>query len=863
MSIVCAYLLLQVSFSFAQVNESFDYQSIRDLVAWKGSDTAWSIQQGRLKSHLQQASTAFYISTPSLLAQDVIWEWWLQLDFNTSSLNYTDVFLTADSANLLAPALKGYFVRIGNTKDDICLYRKDGASTPVLLIDGRDGITDHTSSTLKIKVIRKEDSWELWTDEKANGTAYTREGIARDNRYNTSKFMGITIRQSTASFFRKHYFDNISVHPFTADTTPPSLLGVQLMNDRTLSCCFSEIPDSAIISNFHHISLSDTANAPVRIWQDSHTPACINIVFRNPFPNGDSCSIYIKGVNDTNGNAAPVLTATFLYYLSSGYDVLIHEFLPKALPSAGLLPARFIELLNNSPFALQLKGWRIGNSSREITLPSWLLLPGDYVVLCDKQAVESFPAGLPLLGLSSFPAPGDSDYITLRNDSGLLVHAIAYDRQWYNNPVKAKGGWSLEMISPQWPCAGSSNWRPSNATAGGTPGMPNTAAGPGQPPPSATLVHAYVQDSMTIHLFFSAMMDSLAVSTATHYIFDPAIPISSITAKPPLYHQVSVQLTTPLAPDQLHSIRIAGVNDCSGQPVTVAEGLTIARMTGADSAEVIFNEILYDPAPGTPEFIELYNRGTRAIDLSRLFFARIKAGGEPEDAVPLTSTPRLLAPGAYMAFTTAPEALCRQYDCPTSSTVQQFNLPALINAEGGVVLLNASGNIVDELYYSDKMHQALAGNTRGVSLERLHPDSPTRDRHNWHSAAVTVKYGTPGRTNSQQLPVSRLDGALTVHPGIFSPDNDGQSDVAVLSYRFPLPGCVMNVMVFDAEGRLIRTLEKNIALPQSGHLIWDGRGDQQRELTTGIYIIFAEAVSPTGDVRQWKLPVVLGKKLNG
>lgn len=861
-TIVCACLLLQVSFSCAQVSEYFDYQSINEAVSWRGTDTAWSVQQGRLRSNLQQASSSFHIATPSSLARNAIWEWWLQLDFNTSSLNYTDVFLTADSANLLAPAVKGYFVRIGNTKDDICLYRKDGNAAPVLLIDGRDGITDHSSSTLKIKVVRKDDDWELWTDESGNGTNYVREGLAKDNRYNTSRFMGFAVRQSTASFFRRHYFDNVMVSPIVADTIPPSLLSLRLINDHTFSCCFSEIPDSNSISNYDNFYLSQSGNIPLHIRRDSNMPACINVQFSQPFPNGDSCHLYIKNISDLAGNVAPVLTTSFLHYLSTGYDVLIHEFLPRALPSAGLLPARFVELKNNSPFTFQLKDWRIGNSSRDVALSAWTFTPGSYLILCDRQSVSQFPADVPVMGISSFPAPGDSDFITLRNDSGLLVHAVAYDRSWYNNPVKEKGGWSLEMVDVNLPCAGASNWRPSLAKEGGTPGKPNAVSGPGTMPPPVTVVNAYAQDSMTAVLSFSGIMDSMQVSTAAHYHFEPALQVVTVTAAPPLYNNVSLHLSAPLLPYQVYAISVDNINDCTGQQVTTANDLLLARAFMADSFDIIFNEILYDPAPGVPEFVELRNRSQKAVDLTQLFITRRKTDGGLDDVLPLSTTPRLLLPGNYAAFTTAPASLCLQYDCLSPERIYKINLPALINEEGTVVLLNAAGNIIDELHYSDKLHAGLAGNTRGVSLERLQPDGATQDRYNWHSAASTVKYATPGRANSQQLPLGEGNGTLSVLPGIFSPDNDGVDDLAVLKYQFPAPGHVINVTIFDAEGRKVRLLERNASLPASGYMTWDGRGENNRELVTGIYVIFAEVFSPAGQVRQWKLPVVLGKKLN-
>jgi hypothetical protein len=859
-TIVCACLLLQVSSSLAQVSESFDYQNISEAVSWKGTDTAWQVQAGRLQSRLRQPNASFYISTPSLLARNAIWECWLQLDFNTSSLNYTDLFLLADSANLLSPGVSGYFVRVGNTKDDICLYRKDGKATPVLLIDGRDGITNHSSTTLHIRVTRTDQGWELWTNE-ANGSAYVREGGTADSTYNTTRFTGIVVRQSNASFFARHYFDDLKIFPIVEDTIAPILQSFQLIDDHTLKLCFSEAPDSSSIADVAHFRLSDPANVPTFIESDSSEPSCIYVKFKHAFPNGDSCHLLINGIADLQGNLSDQMTVSFLYYTSTGYDVLIHEFLPRALPSAGLLPARFVELKNNSPYILQLKNWRLANSSREVILPAYTFQPGSLLVVCDRSAVGSFPGDVPLLGVSSFPAPGDSDIITLRNDSGVLVHAVGYDRHWYDNPVKQKGGWSLEMVDINWPCAGSSNWRPSIAPSGGTPGKPNTVMSTGVLPPPVSLISAYAVDSMTVILSFSGIMDSLAAADVAYYQFSPAISIADVAVQPPLYNNVVFRLGAPLLRDTSYLAAVSGLRDCTGQDVTMGNDIAFARISTADSLDIVINEILYDPAPGTPEFVEIYNRGRKAVNLEQVYLARRKESGALEDVTALSSNPHTLLPGSYAAFTGEPAALCTQYDCRQPGNVHQLNLPPLTNEDGIVSLLNAAGQVVDQLHYSDKMHMALASHTRGVSLERLLADGPTQDWHNWHSAA-TIANGTPGYTNSQRIPSTVLPGVFTVQPAVFSPDQDGLDDIAVIRYSFSTPGFVVNVTIFDAEGRPVRQLERNTLLPASGYMIWDGLGDSGRGLISGIYVIFAEAFNTDGQVSRWKLPIVLGKRVN-
>jgi hypothetical protein len=218
--IVCVCLMFQAISTCAQLTEHFDYQSFKDAVTWRGTDSAWVVQSGRLQSNFHHADSSFYAATKVMLSGALKWQWWIWLNFNTSSLNYVDVYLMGDTANLLSSAVSGYFVRIGNTKDEVCLYRKDAlAKTPVLLIDGRDGITDHSSSKLNIRVTRSDSgNWALWVDDSGTGSSWFEEGIAIDNMYKSASFTGLAVKQSTSSFFGKHYFDDFIVESTGYDT---------------------------------------------------------------------------------------------------------------------------------------------------------------------------------------------------------------------------------------------------------------------------------------------------------------------------------------------------------------------------------------------------------------------------------------------------------------------------------------------------------------------------------------------------------------------------------------------------------------------------------------------------------------------
>ena len=66
------------------------------------------------------------------------------------------------------------------------------------------------------------------------------EGIVTDATYLSSSFFGISVKQSTASFFQRHFFDDIEVKPFVPDVTPPSIQQLTATDVNTLDVLFDE-----------------------------------------------------------------------------------------------------------------------------------------------------------------------------------------------------------------------------------------------------------------------------------------------------------------------------------------------------------------------------------------------------------------------------------------------------------------------------------------------------------------------------------------------------------------------------------------------------------------------------------------------
>lgn len=151
---------------------------------------------------------------------------------------------------------------------------------------------------------------------------------------------------------------------------------------------------------------------------------------------------------------------------------------------------------------------------------------------------------------------------------------------------------------------------------------------------------------------------------------------------------------------------------------------------------------------------------------------------------------------------------------------------------------------------------------KGVSLERINYYRPTQDENNWHSAAQSAGFSTPGRENSNFSMNFSSENMIHLEPKLFSPDNDGYKDFLQIHYNFNGPGYVANIRIFDGEGRPVRRLANNELLEAKGYLTWDGTMDDQTKASIGAYILIFEIFEPGGNTSKFKKSCILGGNLD-
>jgi hypothetical protein len=279
-------------------------------------------------------------------------------------------------------------------------------------------------------------------------------------------------------------------------------------------------------------------------------------------------------------------------------------------------------------------------------------------------------------------------------------------------------------------------------------------------------------------------------------------------------------------------------------------------------ADVVINEILFNPTANGAEYIELYNRGDSMVNLADIYIATRNLNGAIGTKYAICKQTKLLYPQSYAVVTKDSAAIERNYFIKQPNALVVVNsLPRLNNQEGSVLLVTQYGSIIDELHYWEEWHFSLLGSKIGVALERINYNLPTQDASNWHSASSTVGFGTPTYQNSQFRINDSLKGKINLSPQVLSPNNDGYDDVATISFLFEEPGTVCTVNVYDANGQLVKNWVRNALCGIKNFYTWDGLNNNHQPLPVGVYIVYAEVFTLKGKIKKFKQAITLIRKL--
>ncbi len=848
-------LFLAVHFSaFSQVNDSFSDSDFTNNPTWAGETTFFTVNAAlQLQSNGPNAASQLHLSIPNSRCRDTEWDFYTKLDLDLTTANWARIYLTSDRADTENNP-KGYYVKFDGTTNSVDLYRQDSI-THTKLISGKNGRAAKKSLNIfRIKVLCDiNGNWFLFSDSTDTANNYIKEGTALDSTFSTSAYFGVYFVHSSTRR-QKFYFDDLSIQQ-----APLSLLSAKAIGSTTVDLHFSKEVEPGSAQNSSNYSLLPNTITISAATIDASDKTIVHLTLTGPLTTYTNYTLSASNVLDKNLNTISFLNSVSLSYrVEAAYgDLVISEIFPDPSPQNGLPEFEYLELFNRKSDTLELKNFILSDGTTNTVFPSYKIPPHQYLLVCATTNLSQFSAYHPVLGLPVLPSLNNSgDDLTLKNQNEKILHEVNYTDSWYHDNDKKEGGWSLEMIDINNPCGEESNWTASVNLAGGTPAAVNsvTASKPDLEPPH--LINAFVVDSMHVQLEFDEKPDVNFISV-TQFSLNKGDSIQKITVLPNAPKILLLETKVNFKAGEIYLLSVSGIRDCNGNILTEHTSIKLVLPQKAKKGDIILNEILFNPRVGGYDFIELYNNSDKYIDLKNWLFANTDNGAVANKKI-ISKEFFILKPQEYAAFTENKSILLNQYPLSHSDAIFEIkDLPSYNDDEGTVLLLDSNNLEFERFDYSQNMHYALIDDKEGVSLEKISFDEITNTSQNWQSASTQCGYATPGYKNSQHY--ENTNGAqVWVEPKIFTPNQNGDKDFALINYKFDTPGNTVNITIFDHYGREMLRLVQNELLAMEGFYKWEGNNSKNEKVRSGTYVVYFECFDLKGEVRKYKETVVVG-----
>lgn len=841
-------------FCFSQVIDDFLDGNFNLNPSWQGSTTNFQINPSlQLQSVNTVAGTSFLTTPHQLLdINQKEWRFWIKLAFSPSANNYARVYLTSSNADFSIQP-DGYYLQFGETGslDAIRLFKQQNKVSSLICSGNAGNIA--TSFAIGVRVVRDAfGEWRLYVDE-SGGENYLFSSSGIDTTSLVGSYFGVQATYSVTNA-AKFYFDRFYIGPKILDITPPSMINATVITTNQVDVLFSEPLDSLSASTFSNYSLSP-ANAITLARIDASNKSLVHLITQTAFVNGTTYSISGSVIKDLEGNSTTTTSSTFNYFVAEQPeygDVIITEIMADPSPVIDLPEVEYIEIYNRSTKYFNLTNWKIGDESSFGMLSTKWLAPNQYVILAATSSLVSYPTAVAVSSFPSYNIAGDA--VILKSTTGLIIDSLYYSDDWYKEEVKNDGGFSLERKKLKGLCSDKNNWCASISITGGTPNFQNSVFDSLADSTTPKILSINTLSSNSIEIIFDERIDATSLNNCITTT-NPSLTFGTISSTSTFPSTIKLDFSTQIQPSTLYSILLTSISDCWQNTANLSS--TFALPETATKGELWINELLFNPLTGGSDFVELYNSSNKIIDLNTLSFANF-SNGAISSFTPI-STHFLVPPKGYAVVTKDTTFLKKNYTSINPNYFIQNDLPAY-NNDSSTVLLMTNATILDQVSYSENWHFKLIEDVKGKSLERISCNLSSNDSTNWHTAAETVGFATPGIQNSQ-VAKGQYIGDFEFGHAVISPDNDGVDDVLEIHYQLSTLDMVGSVTIFDGQGRKVRKLVNNQLLASKGIFIWDGLSDDAIKATIGNYIAVFEVFSIDGKTQfaKKKAFVVAGK----
>jgi len=583
----------------------------------------------------------------------------------------------------------------------------------------------------------------------------------------------------------------------------------------------------------------------------------------HPVPGTQHLGLYCKYTSSNSQKfyfddfyAGPQLFDTIAPYEPERYDLVINEIMADPSPPVQLPEFEYLELYNTTALPFDLSGWTLIVGASEKDLTGAYIAPEGYLILGKDEAAGEMGIHGNYFGLESFSLTNAGQELMLIDDHAKLISALYYSKDWYRNEERAEGGWSIEQINPYNPCPGPDNWVASNNYNGGSPGALNSVFDDFAVKPE--IINVCTIDSVRIRIELNqSLHQDITLDPGIFSIDHGAGPIQAILPEDPWFTTFILYPESPLLAGLIYELSIhADILDCTGDTMLLSEKKSLGLPQRVEKYDLVINEVLFNPFPGGGDYVEIMNRSGKVISFSGLSIASVKHNPPAPPDTSITTINdgcKQILPGEYVLLCEDFNKVDRFYYCiEAGNYLEPDGFPAYNNDAGLILLQDDALNIIDVFCYQEDMHYPLLNVVEGVALERLHPDRPTYDPTNWHSASQSSGFGTPGYLNSQFSALGNSVDPISISPKICKPGTDGEQGHIGIHYAFDRVGYLGNIMIFNSNGQLIRQLVNNELLGSSGTYSWNGITDNNTRAPSGVYVILIELTGTNSRVIRYK-----------
>jgi hypothetical protein len=625
------------------------------------------------------------------------------------------------------------------------------------------------------------DTLDVYTYSANNSTGRSDEKIVLNKDSSQTNWANSIVTNGTPGFRNSVALYEFDLQLFSLSITPSVIING---DDATIWAIVknrgSSNAESYTIEIFNDLNFDSTGTIDELIYSQS---------FSNLLP-GDSIEVQtllnslnsgeyqliasvVFAVDENPSNNVLIITFN-VYPPGSIYnDIVINEIM--YAPSTG--EPEWVELFNRTNQAVNIKKWRLSDAAITVTVTTQdvIIPPNDFIVLTQDSSVLNFysvPVQIVRFNLPVLNNTGDN--VIIRDSLGILIDSLTYLSSWGGNT----GGRSIERFSVDSSSTDQSNWATSTGIFKATPGRINSITPKENDLAIIGFAPRHQYSILGEDIEFKVQIRNKGLNNSQNFTLNLYRDINTDSIPQPNELMTSIVQNGIISGDSLEisystnqfdegdnfyiAIIDVPVDDDSSNNIAFAKGIGVE--VNEIRNDIVINEFMYAPQSPEPEWIEIYNRSDKIIDLKNYKIA------DNRDTVRVITVSKLLNPGEYHIIATD-SSINNFYDI--TSGISYRNFPALNNTGDKVILLDSLNRTIDSLEFFSTW-----GGTGGKSLERIDPELSLIDSSNWKTS-LSIYKATPGYINS----VTQKDFDLVVTEIIFNPE-------------FPLKGDDVQVKAF-------------------------------------------------------------------